>query len=324
MNYADPMVIEKFKNLPQKLKDVLFSEDTTDIIFAIGKENKLTVFQMEELADEAGLVVLGIKTPEDFVKSLEQRLATSAEKAVPIARATMEKIFNPILGDLKALHKSSAPLEMPSVVNVPLKKAPSTKPAEPQKQIVPAPIARSREQAKPAEIKKTPIPSPAKTLSLQKQPTAVTKSIEIPEALPIAPQPMVPKPVESIVLPTPKPTELPKTTPIVPKPTVPKLAVEPQIFTKAIPDPYREKLDNDGIVAVPVVKPKIVNWGDILKNKTKEPESHPDAKIALEKAMSDAPTVSKVADKALEKPKDQTSQTPKYTGMKDPYREPLD
>src|SRR3989344_8755630 len=113
MNYADPIVVEKFKNLPQKLKDVLFSEDTTDIIFAIGKENKLTVFQMEELADEAGLVVLGIKTTEDFAKSIEQRLATSADKAAPIARSVAEKIFNPILGDLKALVKPSTRVEIP-------------------------------------------------------------------------------------------------------------------------------------------------------------------------------------------------------------------
>src|SRR3989338_4070011 len=103
MNYADPIVVEKFKNLPQKLKDILFSEDTTDTIFSIGKENNLTVFQMEELADEVGLVVLGINTPETFSKNIERKLNMDTKKIEPLSRSISEKVFNPILGDLRAL-----------------------------------------------------------------------------------------------------------------------------------------------------------------------------------------------------------------------------
>lgn len=318
MNYADPIVVEQFKNLPQKLKDVLFSEDTTDIIFAIGKENKLTVFQMEELADEAGLVVLGIKTTEDFAKNIAQRLATSAEKAAPIARATMEKIFNPILGDLRALVKPSARIEIPKTITI-------------QKPV---------ESPKPAEIKKTPT-----LLAPKAPPVVVTQPIRV--------QP-VPKPVEPMVVQTPKPTEQPKITPVVPRPTVPKPIVEPQVFAKPIVDPYREPLDSkDPASVLPsptkiseenlggrAAKPKIVNWEDILKNKTKEPASHPDAKIALEKAMSDSPSPTKTAESSLNM--EASKQAPpkvsqlggpaspslggqaKYPGVKDPYREPLD
>ncbi|MEK9175678.1 MAG: hypothetical protein AAB795_03770 [Patescibacteria group bacterium] len=250
MNYADPIVIEKFKSLPQKLKDVLFSEDTTDTIFAIGKENGLTVFQMEELADETGLVILGITAPDNFAKNVEKRLTTNTEKATPIARAINEKIFNPILGDLVALIRPSVSLEIPSTKN--------------------------------EDSKKT---------------TTIVQPLEVKTII-------TPKSVEQIVVPIPKPL------------------TEPQVFAKPIPDPYREPLSNTSAASFP--KPRIVSWEDVLKNKSKEPEAPPDAKIALEKAMSDAVAPPPVVEKIVELPQQNTIVPPKYEGKKDPYREPLD
>lgn len=266
MNTADPMVIEKFKNLPQKLKDALFSEDTTDTIFSVGKENGLTVFQMEELADEVGLVILGVNTPEDFPKNIEKKLKIDAKKTESLSRAFTEKIFNPILGDLKALVKPSAPIEISSVTN----------------KNISSNLHLTKVEDEGVNTEKLTSPSPSLSL-LRRENEEVSK------------------PIKPVVVQTPPPA-----------PT--------QVFAKPIPDPYREQISE--INTTPLPKQRVVNWEGILKNKTKEPETHPEAKIALEKAMNDTIAMPPpISEKNIEIPK---PAQPKYAGNKDPYHEPLE
>lgn len=116
MNASDPKVIEQFKNLPKKLKDTLFSEDTTEAVFAIGKENNLTVYQMGELADETGLIILGITRPEDYAKNVAQKLGTDPTATNKIVQSINQKIFDPIREDLRALHRVETSPQPPSFV----------------------------------------------------------------------------------------------------------------------------------------------------------------------------------------------------------------
>ena len=183
-------------------------------------------------------------------------------------------------------------------------------------------------------------------MALVKQPIKIESIVETTpqkpqEAVKEAPKPFVKKAVPNIIAPIAKPPEIQgptqgsiQTIPVAPakpqepkKPSIiqaPMTPIEPQIFSKPIPnDPYREPIDTSKPITA--TKPRVVSWEDILKNKSKEPETHPDAKIALEKAMSD------VVLPAIEKPKTPEqniitppTNIPKYTGDKDPYREPLE
>src|SRR3989338_5820345 len=105
MNTSDPNIVEHYKKLPEKLRNMLFAQETTDALFEIGTKNGLSVDQMGELADETGLIILGITKPEQYAYNIQRKLAATPERTNTIVRAVNEKIFEPIREDLRAIHK---------------------------------------------------------------------------------------------------------------------------------------------------------------------------------------------------------------------------
>lgn len=95
---------QKFKKLPENLRDAIFSVDTANIIQAISKKYGLAVDKMGELADEVGLLMLGITHPKDFVANLGSRLGTDAETTQKIAQELNAQIFSKVKESLKKLH----------------------------------------------------------------------------------------------------------------------------------------------------------------------------------------------------------------------------
>ncbi|MCH7882798.1 hypothetical protein IIA95_00025 [Patescibacteria group bacterium] len=95
---------QKFKELPQDLRDAIFSVDTADIIQAIAKRHNLPIDKMGELADEVGLLILGTTRPKDFVSHLARRLDADIEKARKIAEEVNTQIFAKIKESLKKVH----------------------------------------------------------------------------------------------------------------------------------------------------------------------------------------------------------------------------
>lgn len=95
---------QKFKDLPQDLRDAIFSVDTADIIQAIAKRHGLSIDKMGELADEVGLLILGATHPKDFVSHLEKKLDVDVEKVKKIAEEVNTQIFAKIKESLKKMH----------------------------------------------------------------------------------------------------------------------------------------------------------------------------------------------------------------------------
>ena len=85
---------EKYKGLPQDVKDVVFSADVEDEVGQIGKKYELHIDQMGELMEEVELVMLGITHYSNFIPNIGERLGISdKEKIRNIADEVNEKLF---------------------------------------------------------------------------------------------------------------------------------------------------------------------------------------------------------------------------------------
>jgi hypothetical protein len=95
---------EIYQKLPEDLKDAIFSVDSAEIIQFLGKKYNLAVDKIGELADETGLVMLGVTHPRDFISNLAQRINFDKETARKIAEEINTQIFAKVRTSLKKIH----------------------------------------------------------------------------------------------------------------------------------------------------------------------------------------------------------------------------
>src|SRR3989338_5654250 len=280
LNPQDPKIIERYKALPQPLKDALWAEETIDHIFNIGKAQHLTVSQMGELADIVGLVVLGMLKPEDFGSEVQRKLNLTMERAAAadaIVAAINEKIFAPLRDEMMGAARLSPAIGKTSGVE---EKLGNGLPTSWQAGKMPD----VKEVEVPVSVARPPTPSNSSTRNelLSQQGSATLGVDEKRQQDSVAPG------VDD----------------------TPRAAQPISIFAKHVPepsryqgkDPYREPIDGDHpevLITKPTTPPpkapqlsgqapqvqKIISWSDISPEKEKA-NSHPDAKSALEKAMN--------------------------------------
>lgn len=97
-------MMERFRDLPDDLQNAVFSPNTADAILAVGKKAGIAIDKIGELADETGLVMLGLTPPGEFIRNLTKRLEVDPEKAKAIAEEINQKIFQPVRESLKRVH----------------------------------------------------------------------------------------------------------------------------------------------------------------------------------------------------------------------------
>jgi len=96
---------EKYKNLPDDVKQTIFSTHVEDIVGEVGKKYSLHIDQMGEVIEEVELVMLGVNHPKDFIEHLGERLGIEdREKIRAIADEINGKIFRSIRESLKKVH----------------------------------------------------------------------------------------------------------------------------------------------------------------------------------------------------------------------------
>ncbi len=130
---------EKFLELPEDVQKALFSVEVSETISGVGKKYGLVVNKLGELADETGLIMLGLTKPSEYIKNLEQRLGVSASQAKEIAEDINQKVFSPIRESLKKIHGITASAQAEAPKKIPEHPTPTkiSSPA-PQKIIMPA------------------------------------------------------------------------------------------------------------------------------------------------------------------------------------------
>ncbi len=109
MPYTKEQLLEKYKKLPQDVQDAIFSVDTSEIVREIGEKHKLMIDKIGELADETGLVMLGLTHPNQFISNLTERLEIEHDIAKEIAEDINSKVFFPIRENLKKIHGLEIP-----------------------------------------------------------------------------------------------------------------------------------------------------------------------------------------------------------------------
>lgn len=111
MDQTKDTLLEAYERLPAKIQAVIADAETEKKVLAIGEQEQLHVDQLGQLADETGLVLLGIAPPTEFINHLQTRLGIEKTKAQSLAQAINERVFLPIQDALKTLSATPAPEE---------------------------------------------------------------------------------------------------------------------------------------------------------------------------------------------------------------------
>ena len=75
-----------------------------EIVEKIGRENQLNIEQIGDLANETGMVMLGVTHPNEFIGNLADRLEVDKEKARVIAQEINEQIFKKVRDSIRKIH----------------------------------------------------------------------------------------------------------------------------------------------------------------------------------------------------------------------------
>lgn len=103
-NFTEEQIAQMYDNLPEDLKDAIFGVEMNEIVEKIGRENQLNIEQIGDLANETGMVMLGVTHPNEFIANLAERLETDKEKARAIAQEINEQVFKPVRDSLRKIH----------------------------------------------------------------------------------------------------------------------------------------------------------------------------------------------------------------------------
>ncbi len=115
-------ILNRYQELPEDLQRALVSPNYSDIMTEIGKKFELPIDKVGELADETGLVMLGLTSPSDYVKNLTARLSVPQEKARAIAEEINQKVFQPVRESLKKIHGVVPGAKKPEAPPIPIPK----------------------------------------------------------------------------------------------------------------------------------------------------------------------------------------------------------
>lgn len=119
---------KRFKELPEALREAIFSAEIAETLLSIGKKYALSLERVGDLSTETSLVMLGVTHPKEYISQLQQELGVERDVAKNIAQEVNEQVFSKIREELKKLHNIKDETEEKGG------KAPVPAPAQPQAQ----------------------------------------------------------------------------------------------------------------------------------------------------------------------------------------------
>lgn len=340
--YTKQELEERYKKLPEPLKDAMFSPDVAEKMFEIGKKNGLTIEKTGFMAEETGFIILGLTVPREFVGILSDRLEIDKDAAARIASDINHVILFPLREALKNAHNmevGEAELQKEEIVikkPTPPAPAPVVIPANPQPRTQPVPKSSP---AIPPPARAGQPPSRAGGMQAG-QPAPQTKNIVDLRSLLSTPELPAAKPSPDVSASTPVPAQTPRPAPapapaIVPqkiqqaapipeklaslppeKATAPTPAPQPIIPKPPAPPAAQTPVPERPLVPPPpiVIPPNPKPESQPLQNMPQNPKNPP---IDLRPAPQPAPAP------VIPPAPVQSSPTKTYEGY-DPYREPIE
>jgi len=105
--YSKEQLWKIYNNLPQELKEAVFSEETAENIFEICTKNGIE--EQKEISETArcvGRVLLGLLSTEKFQETLEEIVKISKESAKKINAGITRLVFYPVKNSLEKIYKT--------------------------------------------------------------------------------------------------------------------------------------------------------------------------------------------------------------------------
>ena len=178
-------VLERWGDLPDNLKEALFSESSSGIVWQIGALNHLPEEKISIMATIVGDVIFGFLHSDDLAREIQESLNLNSQIANSISHEINRKIFAPIKIDLEKIYSPISAMPFGAAQSRPETKPP----AEPFGDAQGKPeteIKIEKESApKPLEIKPETATKPAvfsTIMEAQKDPTAKPETPIIPVA----------------------------------------------------------------------------------------------------------------------------------------------
>jgi len=116
---------EKFRSLPEDIRELIYSSDMSSIIECIAEKHGLHVDQMGTLMAETASVMTGFSDPNKFTSELMEELQIDQSKAKAIAEDINNDLFTQIRESLKQLYGKERLIQQPFANGVQIHK-PST------------------------------------------------------------------------------------------------------------------------------------------------------------------------------------------------------
>ncbi len=106
MKYTKEELQNKFKKLPEDIKEAISSLEISNIIIDIGEKYKLHVDQIGGLIDEVGLLMLGLKSSIEFIDNLAVETGIPQEKITGIVDEINKKVLSKIEPFARKIHEA--------------------------------------------------------------------------------------------------------------------------------------------------------------------------------------------------------------------------
>ena len=127
-NYSKEELWKIYKMLPEDLKTAIFSAETAENISLACTIAGIKDKRVSEVARYTGRVLMGLLSPKEFVKVLEEKVGIEPDRAKRVAHQITRLVFNPVKESLTVLYEEERP-EIPGVKWEPVEKVlPEEKP----------------------------------------------------------------------------------------------------------------------------------------------------------------------------------------------------
>lgn len=96
---------EIYEILPEDLKEALFSQEIANIINDICAENSIDEKQISEVSKYVGHTLLGLLSPNEFEKTIKEKLIIKDDSAQKISYQITRLVFLPLKTTLEFIYK---------------------------------------------------------------------------------------------------------------------------------------------------------------------------------------------------------------------------
>jgi len=104
-DYTQEEIDKILQNLPEELKEAVFSMETADAIWNACIKQKIIDERMAKIAEYTGYVLMGLLSPQEFQEALEKELKIETATTKKVVQEINRFIFYPVKPALEQLYK---------------------------------------------------------------------------------------------------------------------------------------------------------------------------------------------------------------------------